>query len=30
MVLAFLAAMTFILYLDRACINQAAPGSRTS
>src|SRR5262249_51370488 len=24
-VLAFLAAMTFILYLDRACINQAAP-----
>ena len=23
--LAFLAAMTFILYLDRACINQAAP-----
>ncbi len=25
MVLAFLAAMTFVLYLDRACINQAAP-----
>ena len=24
-VLAFLAAMTFILYLDRSCINQAAP-----
>ena len=24
-VLAFLAAMTFVLYLDRACINQAAP-----
>src|SRR3984893_9530488 len=24
-VLAFLAAMAFILYLDRACINQAAP-----
>src|SRR5262249_33018836 len=24
-VLAFLAAMTFILYLDRACLNQAAP-----
>ncbi len=24
-VLAFLAAMTFILYLDRTCINQAAP-----
>ena len=23
--LAFLAAMTFILYLDRSCINQAAP-----
>jgi MFS transporter, ACS family, glucarate transporter len=25
LVLAFLAAMTFILYLDRSCINQAAP-----
>jgi MFS transporter, ACS family, glucarate transporter len=24
-VLAFLAAMTFVLYLDRSCINQAAP-----
>src|SRR5271154_5727186 len=24
-VLAFLAAMTFILYLDRSCISQAAP-----
>ena len=24
-VLAFLAAMTFVLYLDRVCINQAAP-----
>jgi MFS family permease len=28
-VLAFLAAMTFILYLDRACINQAAPIIKT-
>jgi MFS transporter, ACS family, glucarate transporter len=29
MVLAFLAAMTFILYMDRACINQAAPIIKT-
>jgi MFS family permease len=28
-VLGFLAAMTFILYLDRACINQAAPIIKT-
>ncbi len=28
-VLAFLAAMTFILYLDRSCINQAAPVIKT-
>src|SRR5271166_3922419 len=28
-VLAFLAAMTFILYLDRSCINQAAPIIKT-